>query len=99
MTTQLRDYRIAEGALHRFVDEWRSQIAPLRRDMGFTIERAWTAEADGRFIWLLGYPGDWDEFEAADRAYHDSPQRANLDPNPARLIEHQVVTRLGDVAL
>jgi hypothetical protein len=44
-------------------------------------------------------PGDWDEFEAADRAYYESPQRAGLDPNPARLIEAQVVSRLAEVDL
>lgn len=99
MATQLRDYRIADGALHRFIDEWRSQIAPLRREMGFTIERAWSAEAESRFIWLLSYPGHWDAFEAADGGYYASPKRKSLDPNPARLIQEQHETRLSEVDL
>jgi hypothetical protein len=99
VATQLREYRITEGSLHRFIDEWREQIAPLRREMGFTIEHAWTVEGESRFIWLLAHPGDWNEFEAADRAYYASPQRANLEPNPARLIEEQTLTRLTELDL
>ena len=99
MATELRDYRIVEGALDQWVDEWRSRIAPIRRELGFTIERAWTVEDSSRFVWLLSHPGDWDAFEAADRAYYDSPQRTSLDPNPARLIEDQVNSRLADVEL
>ena len=99
MATQLRDYRIAEGSLHRFIDEWRSQIAPLHREMGFTIERAWSVESESRFVWLLTHPGDWSAFEAADRAYYASPKRKSLDPNPARLIQEQHETRLSEVDL
>ena len=68
MATELRDYRIREGSLDQWVEEWRMHIAPLRRQLGFTIERAWTVADDSRFVWLLSHPGDWDAFEAADRA-------------------------------
>ena len=97
MVTQLRDYRIAGGSLHRFTDEWRAGIVPVRRENGFTIDGAWTIDDASRFVWLLSYPGDWDAFAAADRAYHASPQRTTLNPNPARLIEEQVVSRLSEV--
>lgn len=99
MATELRDYRIVHGELDQWVDEWRSRIAPLRRELGFTIERAWKVEGASRFVWLLSYPGDWDAFEAADRAYYDSPQRTSLEPNPARLIEDQAISRLAEVEL
>jgi hypothetical protein len=97
MATELRDYRIVDGSLDRFVEEWLRGIAPLRRAMGFTIERAWTVEDGSRFVWLLSYPGDWVAFEHADRSYYDSPERAALEPNPARLIEDQRISRLIDV--
>jgi hypothetical protein len=99
VVTELRDYRIRDGSLDQWVDEWRSRIAPIRRELGFTIERAWKVDDDSRFVWLLSYPGDWEAFEAADRAYYDSPQRTSIDPNPARLIEDQVVSRLAEVVL
>jgi hypothetical protein len=99
MASELRDYRIREGSLDQWVEEWRAHIAPLRRELGFTIERAWTVAEDSRFVWLLSHPGDWDAFEAADRVYYDSPQRKGLDPNPARLIEDQVISKLVEVEL
>jgi hypothetical protein len=99
MTTELRDYRIVEGSLHRFVEEWRIGIAPLRRRMGFTIDGAWTVEEESRFVWLLAHPGDWDAFEGADRRYYDSDERAALDPDPARLIDEQRIVRLSEVPL
>lgn len=97
MVTELRDYRITEGSLQQFVDEWLAGIAPLRRELGFTIDRAWTVEEGSRFVWLLSYPGDWNAFEEADAGYYTSPQRTSLDPNPARLIEGQVIARLTEV--
>ena|SRR5918992_1496919 len=97
MATQLRDYRILEGSLDEFVDEWRQHLAPLRRELGFTIPGAWTVEGESRFVWLLTHPGDWDAFEEADARYFASPQRAAIDPDPARLIEHQTSSRLAEV--
>ena len=97
MVTELREYRIARGSLNRFVDEWRSGIAPIRRQVGFTIEGAWTVDGESRFVWLLSHPGDWKAYDKADAAYHDSPERAALDPDPARLIEGQQTSRLVEV--
>jgi len=99
VATELRDYRIVEDSLDQWVEEWRTRIAPIRRELGFTIERAWKVEDEGRFVWLLTYPGDWQAFEAADRAYYDSPQRKSLDPNPARLIGEQSVAKLTEIEL
>ena len=97
MVTQLRDYRITNGALDEFVNEWRTHIVPIRRGLGFSIDGAWTVEEENRFVWLLSHPGGWDAFEDADREYHASPQRAALDPDPAHLIEEQRNVRLTEV--
>jgi hypothetical protein len=99
MVTQLRDYLITEGSLEQWVSEWTGRIAPLRRELDFTIDAAWTIGDESRFVWLLSYPGDWPAFEAADRAYQDSPERRRLDPNPARLIVEQRHARLMSVEL
>ena len=97
MATQLRDYRIRAGELDRFVSEWRATLAPLRRSIGFDITAAWTVPDGDRFIWLLSHPGGWDAFEEADAAYFASPGRAEIDPDPARLIEEQRNARLTEV--
>ena len=99
MATQLRDYRIRAGELDRFIEEWRTGVAPLRRARGFEIPGAWTIPDEDRFVWLLVHPGDWDAFEAADAAYYASPERASLDPDPARLIEKQRNARIVEVEL
>ena len=97
MATQLRDYRIRAGDLERFVTEWTALLAPLRRAHGFTIPGAWTIPDEDRFVWLLAHPDGWEAFERADAAYFASPERAALDPDPARLIEEQRNVRLVEV--
>ena len=99
MATQLRDYRIADGQLDRFVEEWRAHLAPLRRAFGFTIPGTWTVPDETRFIWLLAFDGDWTAFEEADGAYYASPRRAAIAPDPARLIEEQRTLRLEELPL
>jgi hypothetical protein len=99
MATQLRDYRIRDGELDRFVQEWQTGVAPLRRARGFEITSAWTIPEEGRFVWLLSHPGGWDAFAEADAAYYASPERASLDPDPARLIEEQHSVQLTEVEL
>lgn len=97
VVTQLRDYRIRAGELDRWVEEWRTGVAPLRRARGFEIPGAWTIAEEDRFVWLLTHPDDWDAFAEADAAYYASPERAALDPDPARLIEEQRTVRLTEV--
>jgi hypothetical protein len=81
--TQIRIYRIEPGALGKFAQEWREKIAPLRRAFGFEILGAWASEEEETFVWIISHAGD---FAEADRAYYLSPERAALDPDPARHI-------------
>jgi antibiotic biosynthesis monooxygenase (ABM) superfamily enzyme len=85
MKLQLRTYTIQPGALEAFVAEWKTQLVPLREHMGFRVLEAYTLSATNQFVWVMGFDGeDWD---AADRAYFESPERKEMTPNPARLIE------------
>jgi hypothetical protein len=74
METQVRIYRVQEGQLERFVEEWTEHIKPLRESLGFRVLGAWASVEDNRFAWLLAYDGE-DGFAAAN------------DPDPARLLE------------
>jgi NIPSNAP protein len=84
--SQLRIYRIADGKLGEFVQEWLAGVVPLRRKMGFTVEGAWTVRGEDRFVWIVSYEGE-ESFEARNAEYYASPERKALEPNPARLIE------------
>jgi len=42
-------------------------------------------EAEGRFVWILGYEGE-QGWAAADAAYYESEERKSLRPDPARLL-------------
>ena len=99
MATQLRDYRITDNESDRFIQEWQTHLAPLRRACGFTIGGAWTVQGESRFVWLLAHPGGWETFEEADERYFASPERASFDPDPARLIQEQRNARLEDVEI
>jgi NIPSNAP len=82
MQCQLRMYRVKPGELDDFVDEWRSHVLPLRLAVGFRVLGPWVV-ADDRFVWLVGH----DELDRADAAYYASPERAALDPDPARHLD------------
>ena len=96
METSLRLYRIRPGELDAFVAEWRATIVPLRRSFGFTVDAAWTSPETDTFVWLLRYVGS-EDWETADAAYYDSPERAAFDPDPARLIVDATELRLEPV--
>ena len=79
MQWQLRRYVVRD--VDAFAREWREHVLPLRRAHGFEILGPWIAD-DGRFVWIIGH----DDLERADAAYYASPERAAIDPDPARHI-------------
>jgi len=87
--SQLRMYRITEGKLAEFVHQWLSEVLPLRRKVGFTVEGAWTVRGEDRFVWIVSYEGE-ESFETKNEEYYASPERKALDPNPAALIEESM---------
>ena len=83
MEFQLRNYRIADGKLDQFVDEWRRHVLPLRKKMGFTVVGPWVSRDENRFVWVVGCDGDL-RFE--DKRYYESDERKEIEPDPARLV-------------
>jgi hypothetical protein len=80
MQFQLRMYRVRPGEMDDWIDEWRRHVLPLHRAKGFTVVGPWVRREEDLFVWLIGH----DELEAANEAYYTSPERAALDPDPAR---------------
>ncbi len=87
--SQLRMYRIVEGRLAEFVQQWLAGVLPLRRKMGFTVDGAWTVRGEDRFVWIVSYEGE-ESFETKNEEYYASSERKALDPNPADLIEESM---------
>ncbi len=83
MQFQLREYIVEAGRLEDFVREWKGLVLPLRERQGFTVLGPWVEREASRFVWLVGYDGDIRE---ADERYYASPERAAMDPDPARLV-------------
>jgi hypothetical protein len=91
MTWQLRVYGVREGEWDPWVREWREHILPLRRAKGFEVLGPWRSE-DGRFVWLIGH----EDFAAADDSYYESPERAAIEPDPARHLTTTETTLLEE---
>jgi hypothetical protein len=84
MTTELRIFTINKGRLDDFVRAWVAGVYPLRLEKGYRIEGAWVIRERNEFIWLLSHDGgDWD---AQEKAYYASPERAAINPDPAQYI-------------
>jgi hypothetical protein len=86
---QLRRYRVADGRLRDWLEEWGGRVRPLREAHGFKVLGAWAVEETDEFVWVIAHDGPG-TFEEADAAYYASPERVALDPDPARhLVETQ----------
>lgn len=97
MTSQLRMYKVKDGELDAFIEEWREQILPVRRKYGFRLDGAWCIRATGEFIWVISYEGP-EGFEAREAAYYASPERKALSPGPARHLAHTDTRLMESVA-
>jgi hypothetical protein len=94
MEYRLRIYEVKQGEMSAWVDEWSRLIRPLREKFGFRVLGAWASEESNTFVWLLAYEGPVG-YASADAAYYASPERAAIDPDPAR---HLAATRQLAVA-
>jgi hypothetical protein len=86
MQFQLREYAIEAGRLDEFVREWNELVLPLRKRQGFSVLGPWVEREADRFVWIVGYDG---EIREADERYYASPERAAMNPDPARLVVEQ----------
>jgi NIPSNAP len=85
MRYQLRIYGVLPGHAEDFAREWAEKVVPLRRGHGFEVVGGWIEEGGDRFVWIVGHQ----DFEAADRTYYASPERAAFDPDAARHLDHE----------
>ena len=86
MRAQLRLYKVKPGQMERFLSAWEHGAVPVREVFGFKVLAAWRSEDDAEFGWVVGYEGDG-QFEAAEKAYYDSAERAAIQDDPAQYLD------------
>jgi hypothetical protein len=82
---QLRIYKIRIDHMAEFTEGWRTHIVPSRERFGFKIVTALANTENGDFVWILRWDGP-EGYEAADRAYYESPRRKSISWDPAPFI-------------
>jgi hypothetical protein len=82
---QLRIYKICAGRMAEFTEGWRAHIVPSREQFGFKVVLALAGAESSDFVWLLRWDGP-EGYEAADRAYYESPGRKSVSWDPAPFI-------------
>ena len=86
MVRQLRIYTINKDRLDDFIAGWTQHVHPLHLQFGFNIELAERMEETNEFVWIVSYDGTKAEWEQRQKEYYGSPERAAVDPDPARFI-------------
>lgn len=63
------------------MERWRTEIGPLRLELGFTIGGAWADRERNQFVWLISCDGP-ESFAERNALYWSSPtrKRMRLDP-------------------
>jgi hypothetical protein len=93
MRFQLRMYRIKPGHMDEWLEVFAAGALPLRRRFGFSVLGPWIVREEDRFVWIVGH----EDFDGAEKAYYDSPERAALNPPPTDYLD-EVVTVMMDAA-
>jgi hypothetical protein len=85
MILQLRTYTLKPGSMDAWRTVWRDQIKPIREGLGFVVPAAWEVPEKNQFVWLMAYSGS-DDWATLDAAFHASPERKAIAPDPAGMI-------------
>jgi hypothetical protein len=90
---QLRIYQLKPGSSDAFVETWRRNVVPLRRQYGFDIAGAWLDEVAERFVWIVSYEGEG-TIEDVIAQYDAAPEHAMMSPPPGDFVEEDIDVRL-----
>jgi hypothetical protein len=91
MAVQLRRYQILPGEMDDFLKWWPS-ILPVREQYGFEVLFAFVDESTNQFVWAVRHDGD---FDAAEKTYMDSPERAAAFEGVPRRTQEIFVTKVN----
>jgi len=94
-TVQIRTYTVRPDRLDEWAELFRTQIVPLRRELGFEIGGSWVDRERGQHIWVIAYEGPL-TFEQANAAYWASPKREALGVDPADFLLGEEVREVAE---
>lgn len=96
-TTYMRRYTLDPALADEFVSFLSKKVIPAREERGFTVESMWLSDGKDEFTWFVSRFGDRDEFQQAEQAWEDSPERAEIfagTPPYVKAKDLRPVTRL-----
>jgi hypothetical protein len=86
-TVQLRRYQVKPGQMDDFV-QWWPGVVQARKQYGFEVLFAFVDESTNQFVWAVSHDGDSEAFDADEKTYLASPERAAVfDGVPSRIDE------------
>jgi hypothetical protein len=86
MLCQLRRYKVRPSDWDEFTELFFAHIVPAREALGFEVRGVWGDRDDGTFVWVVAHEAP-DGWEAIDRAYYASPERAAVPKDPRQFLE------------
>jgi hypothetical protein len=89
-TVQLRRYQISPGEMDAFV-EWWPALLPVRKQYGFDVLFAYVDESTNQFVWAVSHE---DDFDAAEKVYLDSPERAAVFADVPRRVDESFISKV-----
>ncbi|TLP99570.1 hypothetical protein FEF26_02900 [Nesterenkonia salmonea] len=77
-TTWMRRYTLDPALAEEFVEFLTKEVFPAREGRGFTVESVWLDSEKSQLTWFVSRLGDSAEFAAAERAWEESEERAEI---------------------
>ena len=77
-TTYMRRYQLDPALAQEFVGFLTKKVIPTREERGFTVESIWLSYGMDELTWFVSRFGDREEFAQAEKAWEDSPERAEI---------------------
>ncbi|TDS86411.1 hypothetical protein [Nesterenkonia aurantiaca] len=97
-TTFMRRYTLDPALADEFVSFLTKRVIPAREERGFTVESIWLSDGKDELTWFVSRFGDREEFAEAERAWEDSPERAEIFTDAPAYVtgkDLRAVTRLS----
>jgi hypothetical protein len=92
-TVQLRRYQVKSGEMDDFV-KWWPDLLPARKQFGFEVLFAFVDRSTNQFVWAVSHEGDSEEFDAAEKTYLASPERAAVFAGVPSRIDETFITKV-----